>query len=56
MDGWHLILYAFVIYLAVRTLVALMRAHEMDLRQKARQEALATRKPPGNAAGSGPIA
>jgi len=32
MDGWHFALYAFAVYLAVRTLVGLMKAHELDLR------------------------
>ncbi len=41
MDGWHVALYAFAVYLAVKTLVALMRAYERDLRRKLAQEAAA---------------
>lgn len=33
MDGWHVALYAFAVYLAVRTLLGLMKAHELDLRR-----------------------
>ena len=34
MDGWHLALLAFAVYLAVRTLLVLMKTYENDLRRK----------------------
>ena len=44
MDGWHIALYAFAVYLAVRTLVGLMKAHELDLRRTLAAEAAAEQK------------
>ena len=52
MDGWHFALYAFSVYLAVRTLVALMRAHEQDLRRTLAAEA-AARKDAAKVSGAG---
>ena len=45
MDGWHFALYAFAVYLAVRTLVGLMRAHEQNLRRTLAAESAAPPKP-----------
>ena len=39
MDGWHLALFAFAVYLAVRTLLVLMKSYENDLRCKLEQSA-----------------
>ncbi len=39
MDGWHFALYVFAVYLAIRTLVGLMRVHEQDLRRTQAAEA-----------------
>lgn len=45
MDGWHFALYAFAVYLAVRTLISLMRAHEQSLRQTLTAETATREKP-----------
>ena len=44
MDGWHFALYAFAVYLAVRTLIGLMGAHEQDLRRTIAAESAARQK------------
>lgn len=44
MDGWHFALYAFAVYLAVRTLIGLMGAHEQDLRRTVAAESAARQK------------
>lgn len=46
MDGWHFALYAFAVYLAVRTLVSLMKAHELELRRELAEEAATQGSPP----------
>lgn len=51
MDGWHLALYAFAVYAAVRILIGLMRAHEIDLKRTLAAEneaAEVSPKPPGD--------
>jgi hypothetical protein len=54
MDGWHLALYAFAIYLALRTLLALMRAHEQDLRRKLAQTPASPPNAPARAPSGSP--
>lgn len=53
MDGWHFAVYAFAVYLAVRTLVGLMRAHEQSLRQTLAAEAATREKPAAKMPGAG---
>lgn len=52
MDGWHFALYAFAVYLAVKTLVGLMRVHEKQFRRQIAPPAPA-RKSAAKAAGPG---
>ena len=52
MDGWHFALYFFAVYLALKTLVGLMRAHEKELRRKLAPPP-APRKPAAKAAEPG---
>jgi hypothetical protein len=53
MDGWHFALYAFAVYLAVKTLVGLMRVHEKQYRRQIAPPPVSPRKPAAKAAGPG---